>query len=176
VLSEFTCPRIQYSLIKKNISWLAGSLSTSQQGFFSTELVKSHWFHCIRRHNKNADLVLLFIYGKISKESWGNLIIREGSAFQSLNRLTEGWTDGRMDGWMNVWWMTPWSWALLQKPPVVQVLKNFSTFYGTQRFITMFTRALHWSPSWARSIQSILPHPISLSIQSTPSHPTEVPF
>jgi hypothetical protein len=31
-----------------------------------------------------------------------------------------------------------------------------------QRFIIVFTRALHWSLSWARSIQSILPHPISL--------------
>jgi hypothetical protein len=47
------------------------------------------------------------------------------------------------------------SWALLEKPPVVQLLKNFQTFYGTRRFITVFTSALHWSPSWARSIQSI---------------------
>jgi hypothetical protein len=28
-------------------------------------------------------------------------------------------------------------------------------FYGTQRFITAFTRALYWSLSWDRSIQSI---------------------
>jgi hypothetical protein len=56
-----------------------------------------------------------------------------------------------------------WSWALLEMLPVAQLLKNFPTFYGTQRFITMFTRALlHWSLSWARSIQSIPPHPISL--------------
>jgi hypothetical protein len=37
--------------------------------------------------------------------------------------------------------------ALLEKPPVVQLLKNFSAFYGTQRFITMSTRALPWSLS-----------------------------
>jgi hypothetical protein len=54
------------------------------------------------------------------------------------------------------------SWALLEKLPIVQPLKNFPTFYGTRRFITVFTRALHWSLSWARSIQSILSHPISL--------------
>jgi hypothetical protein len=37
-----------------------------------------------------------------------------------------------------------WSWALLEKLPIVQpLLKNFPTFYGTQRFITAFTRALH---------------------------------
>jgi hypothetical protein len=32
------------------------------------------------------------------------------------------------------------------------------TFYGTQRFMNMFSRRLHWSLSWARWIQSILPH------------------
>jgi hypothetical protein len=40
-----------------------------------------------------------------------------------------------------------WSCALLQKPPIVQVLKKFPAFYGTRRFITVFIRALHWSLS-----------------------------
>jgi hypothetical protein len=61
-------------------------------------------------------------------------------------------------------WIThSWSWALLEKPPIVHLLKNFSTFYGTRRFITVFTRALHWDLSWARSIQSIPHYPISLT-------------
>jgi hypothetical protein len=34
--------------------------------------------------------------------------------------------------------------------------------YGTRSFINVFTRALHRSLSWARSIQSIPSHPISL--------------
>jgi hypothetical protein len=55
-----------------------------------------------------------------------------------------------------------WSWDLLEKLPIVQLLKNFPAFYGTRRFITVFTRALYWSISWARSIQSIPSHPISL--------------
>jgi hypothetical protein len=43
--------------------------------------------------------------------------------------------------------------------------------YGTWKFITMFTRALHWSLSWTRSIQFIPPHPISLkSILILSSH------
>jgi hypothetical protein len=33
--------------------------------------------------------------------------------------------------------------ALLEKPPIVQLLKNFPGFYATKRFITVFTRALH---------------------------------
>jgi hypothetical protein len=44
----------------------------------------------------------------------------------------------------------------------VHPLKNFPTFYGIRGFITVFTRALYWSLSWARSIQSITVHPISL--------------
>jgi hypothetical protein len=55
-----------------------------------------------------------------------------------------------------------WSWALLEKLPIVQPLKKFSAFYGTRRFITMSTRALHWSLSWARTIQSTPYHPIAL--------------
>jgi hypothetical protein len=54
------------------------------------------------------------------------------------------------------------SWALLQKLPIMQPLKNFPAFYGTRRFITVFTGAVHWSLSWARSIQSIPSHPIPL--------------
>jgi hypothetical protein len=55
-----------------------------------------------------------------------------------------------------------WSWALLEKLPIVQPLKNFPAFYWTRRFITVFTRSLQWSLSWARSTQSTPSHPISL--------------
>jgi hypothetical protein len=58
--------------------------------------------------------------------------------------------------------LTSWSWALLEKPTVVQLLKNPPIFYGTRKFITVFTRALHWSLSCARSIQSTPSYPISL--------------
>jgi hypothetical protein len=48
------------------------------------------------------------------------------------------------------------------KLKVAQLLKTFPTFYETQKFITVFTRALHWSLPWAKIIQSITPYPISL--------------
>jgi hypothetical protein len=35
--------------------------------------------------------------------------------------------------------------TLLEKPAVAQLLKNFPTFYGTQRFIIIFTIALQQS-------------------------------
>jgi hypothetical protein len=41
--------------------------------------------------------------------------------------------------------------------------KKFPTFYGTRRFITMFTIALPWLLFWSRSSQSISSHPISLT-------------
>jgi hypothetical protein len=37
--------------------------------------------------------------------------------------------------------VTSWSWALLEKPPIVQLLKIFPAFYGTRKFNTVFTRA-----------------------------------
>jgi hypothetical protein len=49
-----------------------------------------------------------------------------------------------------------------EKCLTAQSLKNLPTFYGTWSFITVFTRALHWSVSWARSILSITLHPLSL--------------
>jgi hypothetical protein len=54
---------------------------------------------------------------------------------------------------------------------VAQLLKNFPTFYETRRSITVSARTLHRSLSWARWIQSIPPHFISLrSILILSSH------
>ena len=59
--------------------------------------------------------------------------------------------------------LTPWSRVLLEKPTGSQLLKKFTAFCGARRFITAFTNACHLSLSWARSIQSIPPHPTSWS-------------
>jgi hypothetical protein len=47
---------------------------------------------------------------------------------------------------------------------VMQVLKNFPAFYGTRKFIIVFTKILNRSTSSARSIQSVSPNPISLKL------------
>jgi hypothetical protein len=40
---------------------------------------------------------------------------------------------------INVWLTYLRSWALLEKLPIVQPLKNYPVFYGTRKFITVFT-------------------------------------
>jgi hypothetical protein len=62
---------------------------------------------------------------------------------------------------LEVYWCSACA-VLLEKPPFVPLLKNFPQFYGTLRFITAFTRDLHWSVSWDRRIQSTQPQLISL--------------
>jgi len=55
----------------------------------------------------------------------------------------------------------PWRRVLLEKLTGLQLVKKFLAFYGTRRFIAVFTSARHLSPSWASSIQSIFLHPSS---------------
>jgi hypothetical protein len=68
-----------------------------------------------------------------------------------------------------------WSRALLEKLPIVQLLKNFPAFYATRSFITVFTKALHRSLSPARSIQSIPSHRVSLKIHFSIVHSLGLP-
>jgi len=54
--------------------------------------------------------------------------------------------------------LTPWTRVLLEKLTGFQLVKKFSTFYGTRRFITTVTSTWHLSLTWASSIQSTPPH------------------
>jgi hypothetical protein len=58
-----------------------------------------------------------------------------------------------------------WIWTF-----TVAVILKFPTFYGTQRFITMFTTARHWTLPWVKWIQSIPYQPISRLILILSSH------
>ena len=70
----------------------------------------------------------------------------------SLNSAELAWLDNLI---------TPWSRVLLEKLTGSHLVKKFPAFHGTRRFNTAFTSARHLSLSWARSIQSIPPHPTS---------------
>jgi hypothetical protein len=54
--------------------------------------------------------------------------------------------------------LTPWSRVLLDKLTCPMLIKKFITFYGAVKFLTAFTEACDLFLSWARSIQSMLPH------------------
>ena len=67
--------------------------------------------------------------------------------------------------------ITPWCGVLLEKLMGLQLVKKFSTFHGTRRFITALTSVRHLFLSWASPIQSIYPHPTSWrSIQILSTH------
>ena len=57
--------------------------------------------------------------------------------------------------------LAPWCRVLLEKLTGLQLVKKFSAFYGTRRFITAFTSFRHPSLSWASPIQSQYPQPTS---------------
>jgi len=64
--------------------------------------------------------------------------------------------------------LTPQSRVLLEKLTGPQLVKKFPAFYGTRRFITVFTRARHLSLSSARSIDS-MPPPFHFNLHSVSS-------
>jgi hypothetical protein len=57
----------------------------------------------------------------------------------------------------------PWSTVLLENLIASRLVKKFPVFYGTRRFITVFTRARSSKLYSARWIQSASIHPISLT-------------
>ena len=57
--------------------------------------------------------------------------------------------------------LTPRCTVLLEKLTSLQLVKKFSVFHGTPRFITALTSVRHLSLTWASPIQSTCPHPTS---------------
>ena len=55
--------------------------------------------------------------------------------------------------------LTPRSRGFLEKLTLFQLVEKFPAYYGTRRFITAYTRPRYLSLSWARSIESVPPHP-----------------
>ena len=88
--------------------------------------------------------------------------LRNKSSF----RISEGKFSCEPHWDKDLWWaslltylLTPWCRVLLEKLAGLQLVKKFTAFYGTRRFITAFTSFRHSSLSWASPIQSPYPQP-----------------
>jgi len=75
--------------------------------------------------------------------------MRCGTSVGTVNRLT----------YLPTYLLIPWSRVLLERLTGSQLVKKFPAFYGTRRFITIFTSTEHIFLSWARATQSMTPHP-----------------
>lgn len=78
---------------------------------------------------------------------------------------------------------TSWNIALFKKLTFGQLANKFHSLYWTQKFITEFTTARHWSVSWDRLIQSTPSQPaffkthFNIILVSTPkSRKLPLPF
>jgi len=56
-------------------------------------------------------------------------------------------TEGVLLTYLLIYLLTPYSRVLLEKLTGLQLVKKFTAFYGTRRFITAFTSARHLSLS-----------------------------
>ena len=59
--------------------------------------------------------------------------------------------------WLTKYWLSPSSRVLLKEAKRFSASQETSTFYGTRRFITAFTRVRHLSLFWATPILSMAP-------------------
>ena len=55
--------------------------------------------------------------------------------------------------------LNAWRWTLSEELTVP--VKKFPAFYGTRRFITVFTKARHLSPSWVKLMDSTTSYALS---------------
>jgi hypothetical protein len=63
--------------------------------------------------------------------------------------------------------LTQWSRVLFEKVVFAQLLKVFPTVCGSRRSFSMFTRAPHWSISWAILIQITVFSPVFMNKRSS---------
>ena len=63
--------------------------------------------------------------------------------------------------YLTTYLLTHWFKVFLEKLTGLQLVKKFTAFHGTRRFITALTSVRQLSLSWASPLQSIYPYPIS---------------
>jgi hypothetical protein len=108
--------------------------------FTSYRVLIQHGPHIWERTQKSLSNYILYIILCTRNNDINYILVRYSLTNSGLPRNIRFLTNQ----------LTLWSWVLLEKPPVAQLLKNFPTSYRTRRFVTLSTRSLHWPLSWAR--------------------------
>jgi hypothetical protein len=112
-----------------------------------------HWFLFRARCNRYTTL------------SWSRIVPpfmeSEGWLPCSYEPATGSYSEPDATGTLPTY-LPSWGSVFLEKLIITQLVKKLPAFYGTLRYITVFTGARYWSLSWARWIQSTPSHPISL--------------
>ena len=88
------------------------------------------------------------------------------NSVSTATRPRAGWSGVRIPGFGTIFYSStqksrPWCRVLLEKLTGLQLVKKFTAFHGTRRFITALTSVRHLSLSWVSPVQSIYPHPTS---------------
>jgi hypothetical protein len=98
-------------------------------------------------------LLKLFPLTKSSKEAcelsphFSNVTFKMGESVMTKAELDKDNTDPTTPASVHCYLLTPWRRVLHEKLKRPELLKKIPAFYGTQRFITAFTRARHLSLS-----------------------------
>ena len=86
---------------------------------------------------------------------WWRLSRKPGHGFVDYSNMVTLWMPD------TYYSLTPWCRVLPEQLTGLQLVKKFTAFHGTPRFITALRSFRHLSLSWVSPIQSIYPHPIS---------------
>ena len=114
-----------------------------------TAIALTHTCACVHTHSVKSRTLCLWIFGQDHMKVYHVHLF----AFICVCVLCKIFC--------SVYELTQWSIVFLEKLRDSQPVKKLPAFYGTQRFITAFTRAHHLFMFWTRPIQSVPPHPTS---------------
>jgi hypothetical protein len=90
---------------------------------------------------------VMFIVNTIKGKNSQKVLYMNQETTSLRGRTRNRWQDEMREDGRLTYFLTPWSRVLLENLTGLQLVKKFSAFYGTRRFITAFTSACHLSLS-----------------------------
>jgi len=167
------CFHCLFGLLGYNSVYCCGRLPSFRRTLLSPSSGRRHWEDGGSKVTTQKTSTWIFTAVKISNLAmhscsinFTTTVMRLGSVWNNFKtddmrmQISGQWFNFRPT--RNVNEPTPCGRILVEKLTATQRVKIFLASYGTRRFITAFSRALHWPLSIVRCIQSKPSHPISL--------------